>query len=177
MTQPQRRWILFTDIGDTIIDENTEEYAFGLVQRAECIPGAAEAYRRIHELGFPIVMVADGRVRSFRNTMAQHGLTDIFSAWIISEEVGEDKPSPKMFQAAMDAMGLTDADKGRILMVGNNVLRDIRGANRFGIGSVLLDWSRNRPYDPELPEDVPQMRIHTPAELVDLLLKKEAEEA
>ena len=171
-----RKLIILTDIGDTIIDEGTEvRSGDGVVVRADCIPGARETYLRLHAAGYPIAMVADGLTASFRNLMAMHGLSDIFSAWIISEEVGEDKPSAKMFEAAFAALGLTAADKPRVIMVGNNVLRDIRGASRFGLRSVLMDWSTRRPFDPELPEDVPTCRIHTPAELFDLCEKLNAE--
>ena len=82
-----------------------------------------------------------------------------------------------MFRAAMEAMGLNEADKGRILMVGNNVKRDIRGGNRFGIRTVLLDWSSRRSFEPELPEDVPTYRIHRPEELAALTDRLEAEES
>ncbi len=178
MANEKKRLIVFTDIGDTIIDEGTEvRNTEGVVIHADCIPGAKETYLRLHEAGYPIVMVADGLTQSFRNTMKENGLEQIFSAWIISEEVGEDKPSPKMFAAAMEAMGLTEQDKNRVLMIGNNVGRDIRGANRFGLTSVLLDWSKRRPFVEELPEDHADHRIHTPEELFSLAerLEKEAE--
>ena len=169
MANGEKRLIIFTDIGDTIIDEGTEvRNDQGVVIHASCIPGAKETYLRLHEAGYAIVMVADGLAQSFRNTMEENGLDSIFSAWIISEAVGEDKPSPKMFSAAMAAMNLKEADKGRILMIGNNVSRDIRGANRFGLISVLLDWSKRRPFTEELPEDHADYRIHTPEELLAL---------
>lgn len=169
MKENKKRLIIMTDIGDTVIDEGTEQYNDqGVVVHAACIPGAKETYLALHEKGYLILMVADGLVRSFHNTMEENGLDGIFSAWIISEAVGEDKPSPKMFQAAMDALGLTEADKKRIIMVGNNVVRDIRGANRFGIRAVLIDWSKRRPFDEELPEDHAAYRIHTPEELLPL---------
>lgn len=171
-----KKLIIFTDIGDTIIDEGTEiRNAEGVVVKADCIPGAAETYLRLHGEGYPIVMVADGLTASFRNLMALHGLTNIFSAWIISEEVGEDKPSAKMFDAAFSALGLSAEDKKRVVMVGNNVVRDMRGASRFGLRSVLLDWSKRRPFDAELPEDVPTYRIHQPGELPALCERLNAE--
>ena len=170
MADEKKRLIIFTDIGDTIIDEGTEvRSAEDIVIHAECIPGARETYLRLYEAGYPIVMVADGLTPSFHNTMKEHGLDPIFAAWIISDAVGEDKPSPKMFSAAMDALGLTEKDKSRILMVGNNIIRDIRGANRFGLTSVLLDWSKRRPFREELPEDHPDFRIHRPEELFSLV--------
>lgn len=169
MAQEKKRLIIFTDIGDTVIDEGTEvRNDQDIVIRADCIPGAKETCLRLYEAGYRIVMVADGRTPSFHNTMEQHGLDHIFSAWIISDAVGEDKPSEKMFSAAMEAMGLKDEDKSRVLMIGNNISRDIRGANRFGLISVLIDWSKRRPFTEELPEDHPDWRIHAPEELFDL---------
>ena len=171
----KRNLIIFTDIGDTIVNEGTEVKVPGteLVLRADCIPGAVKTMRRLYDEGYPILMVADGLVRSFHNTMTQNGLDDIFSAHIISERVGEQKPSPKMFQAAMDAAGLTEADKKRIIMVGNNIRRDVLGANRFGIRSVLLTWSPRYNYTAETPEMEPHYRIAAPEELLDLVHRLE----
>ncbi len=75
MEQNKKSLILFTDIGDTIIDEGTEvRDDRGVVIHADCIPTARETYLRLHEAGYTIVMVADGLTASFRNLMAQHGL-------------------------------------------------------------------------------------------------------
>lgn len=177
MSEQSKKLVIFTDIGDTIIDENTEERdSTHTVMRAACIPGAKETFLRLYREEFPIVMVADGGVQSFHNTMTQNGLDHIFRAKIISQAVGEDKPSAKMFRAAMDAtMGLTDADKGRVIMIGNNVKRDILGANRFGIRSVLIDWSTRRPYDEAGPEEHATYRVHTPEELLPLAHRLENE--
>lgn len=171
----QKKLIIFTDIGDTIVDESTEVKVPGteLVLRADCIPGAVQTMRTLYDEGYAILMVADGLVRSFHNTMTQHGLDHIFTAKIISERVGEQKPSQKMFQAALDAAGLTEADKGRIVMVGNNIRRDVLGANRFGIRSVLLTWSRKYTYVAETPEMEPDFRIAAPAELLPLIHRLE----
>lgn len=139
----EHRIILFTDIGDTIIDEGTEirNEPGGVVLRAECLPGAREVMLSLYGQGYTIAMVADGLVESFHNTMTQHGLDHIFAAKAISEAVGAEKPDPRMFRTAMEQLGLTDADRSRILMVGNRVMKDVAGANAFGIRSVLLRWS------------------------------------
>ena len=169
-----KKLIIFTDIGDTIIDERTEvRDQTHTVIRADCIPGARETYLELYRRGYSLVMVADGTVQSFANTMAQHGLEHIFAAKIISEAVGEGKPSEKMFRAAMDALHLTEQDKGRIIMVGNNVKRDILGANRFGVRAVLMDWSTLRPYDEEGPLEHAAYRIHAPEEVLPLVERLE----
>lgn len=166
-----KKLIIFTDIGDTIVDEGSEirEIPEGVVLRAGCIPGAKETMLKLHAEGYTIAMVADGLVESFHNTMTQNGLDHIFSAKAISEPLGTHKPDPKMFQYAMDALGLTDGDKARVIMVGNNLERDIVGANRFGITSVHLAWSPRYRKEPNCADERPDFRIERPEELYDLV--------
>ena len=170
-----RRVILFTDIGDTIIDEGTEVRSVpgGVVSRAECVPGARETMLALWERGYTIAMVADGLIESFHNTMAQHGLGHIFAAKAISEAVGAEKPDARMFQAAMDQLGLSAADKSRVLMLGNNLSRDIAGANAFGIKSALLRWSPRYRHQWSTDAEKPDYVLDAPAELPALLERLE----
>lgn len=171
----EHKLVIFTDIGDTIIDEGTEvrEVPEGVVLRADCIPGAKETMLELYAQGYPIVMVADGLVESFHNTMTQNGLEHIFRAKVISEALNTHKPDARMFQAAMDALGLTDADKPRVIMVGNNVERDVAGANRFGITSVQLLWSERHPISARCADEVADYVIRDPRELLELVGKLE----
>lgn len=173
MTSNEKKLIIFTDIGDTIIDEGTEvrKVAEGVVYSADCIPGAKEAMLSLYESGYTIAMVADGLVESFHNTMEQNGLDHIFSAWIISEEVGDHKPAAIMFEKAMEQLGLTDADKDRIVMIGNNIERDMVGANRFGIRSIQQAWSPRYPMEARCEEEQATYRVSSPAELPALIEK------
>lgn len=170
-----KKLIIFTDIGDTIIDEGTEvrRDPKGVVYHASCIPGAKEAMLSLYEKGYRIAMVADGLSESFHNTMRENGLLHIFAAEIISEEVGAEKPSPVMFETAMRRLGLAEEDKARIIMVGNNVARDVAGAKRLGIRSVQLVWSRRHPWIPAGPEEEPDYRIYAPSELPPLVERLE----
>lgn len=173
----EQKLIIFTDIGDTIIDESTEvrKVPKGVVYHAKCIPGAKETMISLYESGHTIAMIADGLKESFYNTMEENGLSYIFAAKVISEEFGVEKPSPILFQAAMDRLGLTAADKDRIIMVGNNVERDMAGAKRFGIRSAQLVWSDRHPYEPSCSDEVPDYTIHDPCELLDLVARLEQE--
>lgn len=165
--------ILFIDCGDTLCDESTEIRIVpgGVVQKASLFPGAAETLDRIKAMGIPICLVADGLEASFRVIL--HGLTDRFDGWVVSETIGAEKPSPLMFEAAMQALHLTDADKPRIAMVGNNVRKDIAGANRFGIISVLADYSPRYDMTPHVPDEVPDYLLHDIRDLPDLLSQLE----
>lgn len=165
-----KRLIIFTDSGDTIINEATEvRDDKGIVQEAELIPGAGEVLRQLHDEGFPIALVADGEWDSFQNVYRRNGLGRCFDQWIVSEVVGMQKPAPIMFETAFQKMGLTQEDKPRIVMIGNNLKKDVAGANRMGITSIWLDWSPRYFHTVEEPDWQPDYTVHTPQELLELL--------
>lgn len=165
-----KKLIIFTDSGDTIIDEATQIYDDrGIVQEAQFIPGADAVLRQLHDEGFTIALVADGEWESFQNVYRNNGLGYCFDAWIVSEVVGMQKPAPIMFETAYEKLRLTDADKNRIVMIGNNLKKDIAGANRQGLISVWLDWSPRYFHTVEEPDWNPDYTVKTPAELIPLL--------
>lgn len=173
----QKKLIIFIDSGDTLVDEGTECRKEGseVVESAALIPGAKQALISLKEKGFVLELVADGLVRSFDNVYRQNGLEDIFAERTISEAVGAQKPAPEMFRTAMEKLGLGEADKNRIIMVGNNLKRDIVGANRFGITSVLMAWSPRYCMVPENEEQTPDYIIREPLQLVELAERLESE--
>lgn len=165
-----KEWIVFLDSGDTLVDETTQVFdERGVVLRAQLIPGARELLETLRREGIPVAMVADGLAESFRNVYRGLGLESYFARRIYSSDVGAEKPSPLMFETALRAMGLTESDKERIVMMGNHVKKDIAGANRFGITSVLLDWSHRYPTVPETPDETPDFIVHTPLDLLEVL--------
>ena len=162
--------IIFTDSGDTIIDESTQVFdERGIVTTAEFIPGADKVLTTLYDEGYRIALVADGEWESFQNVYKKNGLGYCFDAWIVSEVVGLQKPAPIMFEKAYEALNLTEADKSRIVMIGNNLKKDIAGANRQGLTSIWLDWSPRYFHTVEEPDWQPDYTIKTPAELIDLL--------
>jgi putative hydrolase of the HAD superfamily len=169
-----KRLIIFIDSGDTLVNEATEVFdADEVVLHSELIEGAADALKALHDWGHLIALVADGRLQSFDNIYAEQGLRYCFDGWVVSEVLNTRKPDALMFQTAMDQLGLGEADKGRIIMVGNNLSRDVLGANLFGIASVFLDWSPRYPHDPGDDREIPDYVIHTPSELPVLVERLE----
>lgn len=166
----EKKLIIFIDSGDTIINEATEvRNNEGIVVHAEAIEGASDMLRSLKEAGYRIALVADGEYQSFMNIYQENGLLYCFDTLTISELVGEQKPSGLMFEDAMEKNGLVQVDKRRIVMVGNNIKKDITGANRFGITSILLDWSPRYDMLPKTQEQIPDYIIHKPEELIPLI--------
>ncbi|WP_066195668.1 MULTISPECIES: HAD family hydrolase [Gracilibacillus] len=172
MNNQKKKLIIFLDCGDTLIDEGTEiRNNDGIVIKAELIPGAGDTVKKLAEEGFTLCMVADGNAQSFKNMMLDHKLYDYFTSMIYSENVKALKPSARMFKAAIGALDLMEKDIPRIIMVGNNLKRDIAGANRLGITSVHLTWTTRYDKQPQEKDEVPDYTISKPTELIDLATK------
>lgn len=170
----EKKLIVFIDSGDTLIDEATQEYdAHGYVTRASLIPGAEELLDWLYEQEYTVALVADGEKKSFSNIYRENGRAHCFQAWIISEVVGEQKPAPIMFDTAMKELHLEEKDKYRVVMIGNNLKKDIAGANRYGITSVWMDWSPRYYHSYEEADWNPTYRVTNPWELMPLLQKLE----
>jgi FMN phosphatase YigB (HAD superfamily) len=162
---------VFLDCGDTLADEATEEKIPGteVVVKAELIPAAGEAVHRLVQSGYRLALVADGPRATFENILGAHGLWNCFEAHIISGDIGELKPSKKMFAVACEALRLGPEDYARTVMVGNNLERDILGANRFGLISVFLAWSKRRSHKHRLRRERPRLTLSHIWQLPDLL--------
>ncbi|AJY45721.1 HAD family hydrolase [Martelella endophytica] len=159
---------VFLDCGDTLIDESTEIRLPGsdVVVEGDEIPHAMDAVRALHRLGHRLALVADGPRGTFENMLMPRGIWDLMDTHAISGDVGASKPSPEMFEAAMDGLGLGHEARSRIVMVGNNLERDIRGANEFGLISLFVAWSKRRTHVPAATIEVPQYRIDSLDRLV-----------
>ena len=169
-----KKYTVFIDCGDTLADESTEIYIKGeLVKSADLIPGAKELILTLKEKGYKVALVADGLTQSFENILKQHDLWDKFDCHIISEEVGINKPHQDMFRTAAKALEIKDEDFSSILMVGNNLSRDIKGANALGIKSVFQSWSPRYSQTPSDPSESPDYTLEKPLDLLLLLEKLE----
>ncbi|MDH4414653.1 MAG: HAD hydrolase-like protein [Rhizobium sp.] len=163
------------DCGDTLVDESTEVKLPGtdVVVSGKLIPGADAMLQELATAGHRLALVADGPRATFENLLGQHGLWSCFEAHVISEDVGELKPSPRMFEAAFKALGLSQDDRARTVMVGNNLERDILGANRFGLISIFLAWSLRGTHKPKNRRERPRLTIKQITQLPTLLEKIE----
>ncbi len=174
MTQHKIRAICI-DCGDTLVDEATEVKDGAVSLRADLIPGAKELINALKQRGYPLALVADGPAATFLNNLNPYGLYDLFDAYAISELVTVSKPDARMFVHALDQLGVDPTEYGRVIMLGNHLERDVKGANQLGMISVWLNWSPRRSKIPADDLEVPRYTIRLPLELLDVLDQLEAE--
>jgi FMN phosphatase YigB (HAD superfamily) len=161
---------LLFDLGDTLMAEESEvKDTEETTLRADLIPGAAEALRWFKEQGYALALVADARPDTPVNVLRQHGLYDLFDYLAISEIIGAEKPEPLIFRTALKALGIPESDYGRVAMVGNNLERDVAGANRLGLVSIFLHWNDRRRSQPLTAEEEPRYTVSSIEELISLV--------
>jgi HAD superfamily hydrolase (TIGR01509 family) len=95
---------------------------------------SAESLARLREAGFKLGVVSnsDGRVEE---ALQAAGLRQYFDVVIDSALVGVEKPDPRIFHAALDALGVAP---GEALYVGDLYEVDVVGARAAGLDAVLL---------------------------------------
>lgn len=160
--------VLF-DLGDVIMREDSEVKIDGVTQHADLVPGMADLLRTLQQTGKRLGLVADTRAGTFRNVLGQHDLYDLFATFAISDLLGVEKPDRRIFLYALEALRIPAADWGQVAMVGNNLARDIRGANRLGLISIWLAWNARYPVEPASGEEVPRYQVTEAQELRRLL--------
>ena len=64
------------------------------------------------------------------------GLRPYFDTIVVSGEVGVGKPDARVFSRALDALGVTPA---QAVMIGDNIVRDIGGAQRMGMRGIWVN--------------------------------------
>jgi putative hydrolase of the HAD superfamily len=87
---------------------------------------------RHHGIKLAIISNWDERLRPL---LDQLGLAGFFGVKVISCEVGEPKPSPLMFQKALNLLAVS---AGATLHVGDSCNEDYAGAKRAGLAACLL---------------------------------------
>ena len=85
-------------------------------------------------------LVTNGNREFQRNKINRFDLARYFEAIIIEDEFGVGKPDQRVFLAALEQLGAMPA---QTWMVGDDLQRDIAGAQKMGIYSIWCDYGRN----------------------------------
>ncbi len=85
---------------------------------------------------FPLALVTDAQSAFARGELHKVGLLDYFDPIIVSGDFGFRKPDRRLFEFALDAMGVAPE---HAVYIGNDMHRDIFGARQVGITTVMFE--------------------------------------
>jgi len=145
----------------------SELYLRRLAESAQLIDGARELLDELRgRVG--MVLVTNGVAAVQHGRLDRSGLRGHFEAVVISDEIGHAKPHARFFDVAFDRIG--NPARAEVLMVGDNLAVDIRGAADYGLDTCWVNpHGAARPGDPPI-----QHEVRTVAELRPLLLDDRA---
>jgi putative hydrolase of the HAD superfamily len=117
------------------------------------VEGAREALEHCKEKGYRLALISNtSRTpgRALRKAIDKMGILKYFDVTVFSNEVGYQKPHPRIFDTALARLG---SSRERAVHVGDHDVLDIRGAREYGMRSV---WVRRYAgsLEPCCPPDV-----------------------
>lgn len=103
--------------------------------RLRLYPHVRKVLRVLRER-FPLALVTDAQSAFARGELHKVGLLDYFDPIIVSGDHGYRKPDKRLFQLALDGLGVRAENT---LYIGNDMHRDIYGAREVGMHTVMFD--------------------------------------
>lgn len=113
---------------------------------------------------YKLGVVTDGSIDSTYEILMRLGITEFFDVIVVSEEVGIEKPNPKIFQEALIRL---NARPSETMIVGDSLERDIKGGKQLGMVTVLIQRYQLRKNRETKVE--PDYRIQRFDELLEIL--------
>ncbi|MDX1476837.1 MAG: YjjG family noncanonical pyrimidine nucleotidase [Saprospiraceae bacterium] len=127
----QRFERFFAEVG--ITHDDPEGFNVKYLQRLPHHPyfldGALELLEALSG-AYRLGLVTNGMKEVQRPRLARSGIDRYFEVIVVSGEIGVAKPDHAYFAYAHDRMGAPD--KERVLVIGDNLNSDVRGAQQFG---------------------------------------------
>ena len=102
--------------------------------RLQLYPGVAETIRQLHSK-YLLAIISDGQSAYAVPELHAVGLAGYFDPIIISGDFGYRKPDPRLFETALTAM---DMGPPEVLFVGNDMYRDVHGAQKLGMKTIFF---------------------------------------
>ena len=122
-----------------LAEQLSEDFLNLTTARFSLLEGAEELVRYL-AAKYPLTVVTNGFVEVQYEKFDKSGLRDCFAHIVLSEEVGCQKPNPRIFEEALRMNGLQAED---VVMIGDSWNSDIQGAINAGIDQIWIRKSKD----------------------------------
>ena len=117
-----------------LAEQLSEDFLNMTTAHFSLLEGAEELVRYLAKK-YPLTVVTNGFVEVQYEKFDKSGLRDCFAHIVLSEEVGCQKPNPRIFEEALRMNGLQAED---VVMIGDSWSSDIQGAINAGIDQIWI---------------------------------------
>lgn len=143
-----------------------DRYEELLATHADVLPGALTALEELGEVA-TLAIVSNGAVAVQQARIRDSGVERYMDGVYISEKIGAAKPSAKLFEHVLKDLGITN--RSRVLMVGDDLLADIKGGQNAGIDTCWVNFKNEE----NTTEVHPKYEIYSYEELYKLVMEPE----
>ena len=127
--------------GDEVIAAAVATDYSSLIDRSlSCFPNAEDTLLQLVKKRVKLALLTNGAGESQQEKIKRFGFSRYFPVRLIEGELGFGKPDQRVFETAMKKLETTP---GQTWMVGDDLQRDIAGAQKMGIYSIWCDYGRN----------------------------------
>ena len=146
-----------------LAEQLSEDFLNLTTARFSLLEGAEEL---VHYLAkkYPLTVVTNGFVEVQYEKFDKSGLRDCFAHIVLSEEVGCQKPNPRIFEEALRMNGLQAED---VVMIGDSWNSDIQGAINAGIDQIWI--KKNKEPGAENQDTIVQTATYIVKSLSDVM--------
>lgn len=111
---------------------------------AKPFPDTIETLKKLREDGVKVGLICNTDQFSVDQVLDKFDLRNHFDAIVLSYNVGHLKGDAELFDKAIESIGIPKED---IIMVGDSIESDIKGADNAGVKSYLIDRKDTREFD------------------------------
>lgn len=166
-------WNIFLEQKGIKADHERRKLALILAQlyrgislnRLQLYPGVKKVLDELRPI-YRMALVSDAQPCYALPEIKAVGLDGYFDPVIISAHYGFRKPDKRLTEKALDIMKLMSAE---VICVGNDMYRDIYGANRLGIKTIFVDSNQGDKYHENVTPDYFAHRFEDVLRCVDAL--------
>lgn len=144
-------------------------YLNQLATHPDPLPGAEDALRELAEVA-TLAAVSNGVEKVQVNRMEESGLGKYMDEMFISEKMGVAKPNRRFFETALRTLGIEN--RGKVLVVGDNLKADIGGGANAGLATCWYN-----PHNIENHTEIqPTYTISSFEELYQIVMEEDEQE-
>lgn len=119
-----------------------DRYLEHLGEGGVTVEGAKETVKALFEKGYRIYIVTNGVEHTQKSRLQRSGLDQYITDSFVSEKIGVQKPFKAYFDFVFD--NIEEKDRSRLLLIGDSLGSDIKGALDSGIDCVWLNPQQKR---------------------------------
>lgn len=132
-------------IDDAILADYFEHHFLDeILNYNELVDGALDLLNYLKGKSYKMHIISNGFQEVTERKCILSGISDFFETITSADSVNIRKPRPEIFQYSLD---LAKAEKSESLMIGDDWIADVKGAQNFGIDVIFFDVLDENPLE------------------------------